>query len=303
MAKTKQLKYFKNITGNSADFYVYGELVDEKEPDFWTGEISNTAVDPNEMKDELDDLKRMGVTDFNIMINSPGGSVFAASTIVSMLKRFRTNNRCKIHAFIDGLCASAATYLAMVADDVNIYKNSIFMIHKPMTFSMGNADDLQKDIDTLNTIENDMMIPMYMDKAKVSEDEIRNLIADETWFNGNEKDDLFIGNFFKVNYLDEAKAVAACASPKLFKNYKHLPEELKYVIEEYDDTVRAEADVEAAKDQEVGISEKETTTDTEETSATCSKTEQVEPVDNSVEKPVDNLDYSEFDDIIKNIKR
>ena len=91
------------------------------------------------MKNELDELQNKGIKDFNIYINSPGGSVFASSTIVSLLKRFKQNTGAKIHGFIDGLCASAATYLLMVADDINVYQNSILMIHKPMTISWGNA--------------------------------------------------------------------------------------------------------------------------------------------------------------------
>ena len=55
-------KYLKNLTKTSADFYVYGDIVDDK--DWWTGE---TAVDTNEFKTELDSLT--GVTDFNIYIN------------------------------------------------------------------------------------------------------------------------------------------------------------------------------------------------------------------------------------------
>ena len=224
------MKYFKNITSTSADFYIYGEIVAEKEKDFWTGEESKTEVDVNEFKEELDSLENTGITDFNIFINSPGGDVFASSTMVSLLKRFRQNTNCKIHSYIDGLCASAATYLAMVADDVNVYENSIFMIHKPMTISIGNANDLQKDIDTLNTIENNMMIPMYMNKAKVNEDEIKKLINDETWFNGNQEDDLFIGNYFNVNYLEEEKQVVACVNNELFKNYKKAPQKLKDLL-------------------------------------------------------------------------
>ena len=189
------MKYLKNITSSSADFYVYGDIVDEKYPDYWTGEYSSNEIDTNELKNELDDLQN--VKDLNIYINSPGGSVFASSTMVSLLKRFKQNTGAKIHGFIDGLCASAATYLLMVADDINVYQNSILMIHKPLTFSFGNANDLQKDIDILNVIENDMMIPMYMNKSLVDEETLKELVNNETWFNGNKQDDMFIGNFFR----------------------------------------------------------------------------------------------------------
>ena len=258
-------KYFKNITSTSADFYVYGDIVDEKEADFWTGEVSKTEVDTLDMQEELSNLQ--GITDLNIYINSAGGSIFASSTIVSMLNRFRDKTGAKIHGFIDGLCASAATYLLMVADDINVYKNSIMMIHKPMTISVGNANDLQKDIDTLNTIENDMMIPMYLNKSKVDEKELKNLINEETWFNANGKDKNFIGNFFAVNLLDEAKEVTACVSKELFKNYKNVPETFNKMFHE-------------------------------EHSQTKPKQQK-----NVVENKSQNIDYSYFENKLKEIKK
>jgi len=157
--------------------------------------------------------------DITIYINSPGGSVFASSTIVSLLKRFKQEHGIKIHSYIDGLCASAATYICMVADDINVYQNSIMMIHKPLSFAYGNSDDFQKEIDTLNTIENNMMIPMYMNKFKKSEEELRNLIKDETWFNGNIFDKYYIGEFFNINYIDETKQAVALKDSNLLKNY------------------------------------------------------------------------------------
>ena len=57
------MKYFKNVSSTSADFYVYGDIVDEKVPDLWTGEISTTEVDTNEMKEELDELQNKGISD------------------------------------------------------------------------------------------------------------------------------------------------------------------------------------------------------------------------------------------------
>lgn len=222
-------RYLKNLTQTSADFYVYGDIVDENTPDWWTGEKSETAIDTMTFKRELDSLN--GVTDFNIYINSGGGSVFASSAMVSMLKRFRDDTGAKIHSYIDGLCASASTYLAMVADDINVYQNSVMMIHKPITMAYGNADELQKDIDTLNTIEKGVMLPMYEAKAVdgITEEDIEEMLHDETWFTGNPSDTMYVGDFFHVNQIDGVKQVQACATD-LFKNYKHVPKELKDIL-------------------------------------------------------------------------
>ncbi len=95
------------------------------------------------------------------------------------------------------------------------------MIHKPMTFAYGNAIELQKEIDALNKIEDSVMIPMYMDKAKISEDEIRNKISDETWLNANEMKDIF-----EINLLEEEKQVAAKINMELLKNYKNIPKNI-----------------------------------------------------------------------------
>ena len=71
------------------------------------------------------------------------------------------------------------------------------------------------------------MIPMYMNKSKVDEEQIKELINNETWFSANSKDKNYISNYFNVNLLDEAKEVSACISKDLFRNYKNVPETYK----------------------------------------------------------------------------
>ena len=228
---------FKNIAENEYSLYVYGEIVSEKIPDYYTGEKSENEVDITDFKQALADIPNGAK--LNMYVNSVGGSVFATSAIVSMLQRAKARG-VAIDAYIDGLSASCASWLVMVADNINIYKNSVMMIHKPMSFAIGNANDMQKEIDTLDTIENNMMVPMYLSKAKVSEEEIKNLINDETWFSANEKDKNFIGNYFNVNLLDEAKEVTACVSKGLFRNYKNVPTELVQVPKQQEDVVETQ---------------------------------------------------------------
>ena len=157
-------------------------------------------------------------------MNTPGGEVFVATTICSMLQRLKDAGT-KIHTYVDGLCASAGTFILMMGDDINIYENSVVMIHKPISCCYGNALDFQKGIDVLNTIENSTMIPLYMKKAKVDEEKVKELINAESWLGAEETD-----KTFDVNLIKEQKQVAACAS-ELFKKYKNVPKQLRNVTE------------------------------------------------------------------------
>lgn len=215
----KKFYEFKNITSSEADLFVYGEIVQEKSVDWWTGEESQTDVGLMDFKEQLDSIGN--VQKLNLYINSPGGDVFTASTMISMLQRVKDKGTI-INAYVDGLSASAASFLMMVADNVNLYKNSTVMVHKPMSFAMGNANDMQKTIDALNKIEESVMMPMYMNKSKVSEEEIKSLIDAETWLSAKEMD-----KYFNVTLLDEEKTAVASISSNLFKNYKNVPDFIK----------------------------------------------------------------------------
>lgn len=211
---------FKNITPNSADLYLYGEIVEEE----WEKWDEDSGISLTEFKKQLDEL--IGITDLNIYINSGGGSVFASSTMVSLLDRLKQKGT-KVHTYIDGLCASAATFIFFAGDELNIYENSIAMVHKPMTISVGNADDLQKDIDTLNKIEDSVMLPLYEKKSKVDKTELKKMIDEETWLSAPE-----IVEKFNVNLINQSKQVVATVSDKFKSVYKHIPEQLKNIAME-----------------------------------------------------------------------
>lgn len=208
----------KNIIPNtSADLYLYGEIVTD-DTDWWTGEKDETLIGLQSFKKELDNLGN--ISDLNIFMNTPGGEVFVATTICSILQRLKDSGT-KIHTYVDGLCASAGTFILMMGDDINIYENSVIMIHKPANYCYGNAIDFQKCIDVLDTIENSTMIPLYMKKSKVNQEEIKELINEESWLGAEQIDELF-----NVNLIKEQKQVAACVSDML-KKYKNVPQNLK----------------------------------------------------------------------------
>lgn len=228
MNKFYEIKNF--IPQKSADLYIYGEIVTD-DTEWWTEEKDENLVGLQSFKKELDNLG--DISDLNMYFNTPGGEVFVAATMCSMLQRLKDKGT-KIHTFVDGLCASAGTFLLMMGDDINMYQNSMIMIHKPVASCYGNALEFQKTIDLLNTIESSTMIPLYMKKALKSEDEIQEKIKSESWMGPTEA-----SIYFDINVLEDTKSAVACVNKNIFKNYKHVPNNLKNLLEKEQEKPKA----------------------------------------------------------------
>ena len=113
-----------------------------------------------------------------VWINSPGGNVFAAAEIYTML----CEHKGRITVKIDAIAASAASVIAMAGDRVLMSPVAMLMIHDPMTIAMGNAKDMEKAISTLNEVKASI-INAYQKKTGLSRNRISKLMEDETWMN------------------------------------------------------------------------------------------------------------------------
>lgn len=161
-----QIKNFLNKENEKeAEILLYGVIGDDG---YWDEVTSKEFA--NELK-EIEDAKTI-----NVRVNSPGGDVFAGQAIYSMLKRCKS----EVIGTVDGVAASIASLVLMACDKIIMPKNSMMMIHKPWTYTSGNANDLSKTIETLNKVE-EAMLTAYVDKTGLPEDEIKSLLADETW--------------------------------------------------------------------------------------------------------------------------
>lgn len=170
----KKFWKFKNFLNKEnkkeADLLLYGVIGDDG---YWDSVGS---------KEFAEDLKAIeDVETINVRINSPGGDVFAGQAIYSTLKRCKST----INVYIDGLAASIASLIAMAGDKVIMPKNSMMMIHKPWSFSAGNADDMRTMAETLDKVEESLVVA-YTDKTGLSEEEIKKLLSDETWLSASD---------------------------------------------------------------------------------------------------------------------
>ena len=132
-----------------------------------------------------------GQDEVTLILNSPGGSILEGFAIYNILADFDG----KIVAKID-LAASMMSVIAMAADEIEMKSDSsMMMIHKPWSGGVGESQDLRKIADTLDKLE-DMIVSIYMTKAKIKEPELREMLANETYLSG--KDALDIGFATKV---------------------------------------------------------------------------------------------------------
>lgn len=202
----------KNETTNTAQFYLYGDIVKDE----WY-KWSEDDTCPQDIANFLKDLDNFDNVD--IFINSGGGSVHGGLAIHNQLKRHAGNKVSRI----DGIAASIASVIACAADKIIIPTNAQFMIHKPSIclWANMNADDLRKEADVLDVCQNSIM-SIYMDNVKegIERDTIETLVNAETWFTGEN-----VTEYFNFEVEDGLEAVA-CASG-FYNRYKNTPNRLR----------------------------------------------------------------------------
>lgn len=205
----KKLFTIKNETATSADLYFYGDIVSD-----WWGAWQDEDQYPDAVKNFLTEHQGK---DLNIYINSGGGSVFAGIAIYNMLKRHNG----KKTVYVDALAGSIASVIAFAGDRVVIPSNSFLMIHKPWAECVGNSGDMRKMADDLEAVETGIL-NIYEEHLKdgVSIDSIKEMMAAETWLNGQQA-----AEYFNVE-IGEEKAIAAAVTEQTKKFCKAIPEEI-----------------------------------------------------------------------------
>lgn len=178
--------------------------------DWLTGEKS--GISAQTFKEALDSVSPKPVT---LRINSGGGDVFEAFAMCSAIQRYKG----KTTAYIEGLAASAASYIAAVCDDVVMCDYSFLMIHCAFSWCCGNARDLRDTAARLENIDN-RLASIYEKRSNLSLDEVLDYMADETWFTADKA--LEVGLITEV--VETEERVAACIDPKIAKAYRHVPD-------------------------------------------------------------------------------
>lgn len=190
-----------------AEIYISGEIVDDASGGLisdWRNGNSAGYEFPSKLKEQLDAVKDKPL---EIHINSCGGSVFAGVAMAN----FIANHKPKTTCIVDGIAASIASQIFLSADECKMPSNAYLMIHKPLIEISGNAEDLRKAIEVLDTLQEGLE-STYNKKARagVKKSDINQMVNTETWFTGTEA-----AKTFQIELLEPAKAINAVGLDKL----------------------------------------------------------------------------------------
>lgn len=149
-------------------------------------------ITPKKFKAEL----TAATGDIAVWLNSPGGDVFAAGQIYTMLKEYEG----KVTVKIDGIAASAASVIAMAGDEIVMSPVAMMMIHNPATVIFGEAGDLAIGIKMLTEVK-ESIVNAYEERTGLSRSKISNMMDAETWFSAKKAVELGFAD--KILYAPE----------------------------------------------------------------------------------------------------
>lgn len=160
---------------NTLEMYIYG-TVESKVYDYENWTVKDSETSANHLRQEL--AKYPNISQIDIYINSRGGSVFEGTAIYNQLRRHSAHKT--VH--VDGFACSIASVIAMAGDEVIMPKNALMMVHDMWMSATGNARELRKYADDLDTI-NAAGRAAYLAKAgdKLTEEQLIRMMEEETW--------------------------------------------------------------------------------------------------------------------------
>ncbi|WP_112813476.1 head maturation protease, ClpP-related [Brucella sp.] len=124
-------------------------------------------------------LRNIGKKDVVVSINSPGGDYFEGLAIYNLLRE----HPAKVTVKIVGIAASAASVIAMAADEVQIARAGFIMIHNTWVVAVGDRHALRDVADWLEPFDV-TATDIYAARTGLDEKEIGRMLDRETWIGG-----------------------------------------------------------------------------------------------------------------------
>lgn len=270
-------KWSNSVSSNNQELILDGPIAS----DTWWGD----EVTPDLFREEL----KQHAGDLTVVINSPGGDVFAGLAIYNAL----VNHNGNVTVRVDGLAASIASVIAMAGDKIIMSPGSMIMIHRPSVYAAGTVDDMEKAKDVLMKIE-EGITPIYAKRTGLSDEKIAELLEAETWMLADKAVELGFAD--EVSEAPEKQKQDEGVQNAMGMNFAFSMSAVKQAdakpMQSLVEQIKAKAEAEAAKAAEPAeetTTEPETKTDEPAAPETAPEAEPADEAEQSApDEPTDN---------------
>lgn len=159
----------KSDKQRAADVWIYDTIGES-----WFGESTSA-------KSFVAELADLDVDEITLHINSPGGDYFDGVAIYNAL----VDHPARVTSVVDGLAASAASFIAQAGDERIVNRAGQLMIHDASGIVIGNAADMADMVDLLDKIS-DSIAGIYASRAGGEVADWRTAMRAETWYTAAE---------------------------------------------------------------------------------------------------------------------
>jgi ATP-dependent protease ClpP protease subunit len=117
----------------------------------------------------------------DVHVNSPGGFVYDGVAMYEALKAHPAT----VNVHVDGLAASAASFLAQAGDTIDIATAGRMMIHDAQGVGIGSPADMREYADLLDAVSDDIS-GIYAARAGGKPGAWRSAMTATTWYSASE---------------------------------------------------------------------------------------------------------------------
>ena len=195
------------LDGENAEITMYGEIVDARPMNWWTGEpVEGAFIIQAEFLKDLEAIA--GAKVLTIRMDSVGGDAGVSILIHNRLRDLAAKGT-KLKCIVDGVAMSGGSLIMSACDEVEVNPSSIIMIHKCWSSLWGgyNADEL-REFAARNDAWDKAQVSIYQRKCGLSGTVISNMMAKTTYMTGAEA----VEKGFANRILEDAEPLDIAAS-------------------------------------------------------------------------------------------
>lgn len=134
----------------------------------------------------LTDARIKGVENpipIKLHINSFGGSIFAG--LAGMDEILKSSEYVEVHTIVDGVCASAGTFLSVSGSKRYINRHAFMLIHQLSSVFWGKHEEFKDEMENLEKLMT-VIKEVYLSKTKLPENKLEEILKHDLFFRAEE---------------------------------------------------------------------------------------------------------------------